>query len=378
MTKYKIYKYIIDTCVFLYYCYELYNHEIKNMPYIMFFHNILDIPFNTTSLKIHHVINAVYASTYIFDIKTNSRKELLYTFLKCEYCTLFLSMKKLTGYISKNLVLKQFFERTFEICFFISFVYYRLYKTFNILLDMDSIYKDVGFIYHGGIYIIYILNLYRFTKMIKKICNISEEYIKIRTRDTINIFQYIYFIIPIYNIISIKKITPIIALLDSMAVSIYCFFSHMYISNYYKSLIKKKKVNPHLYLYEKISIHLRSYIGICIVLSCKKISIDFIIIIISWISHSYMINNFIIDYYKEFHLEPHILKHEKMLYKLPIFFDNLCLYLLSNHYEKLVVYTFLFCMIFIMYIKPFGKNNHHELMYQFITNFMITRGINHP
>lgn len=37
MTKYKIYKYIIDTCVFLYYCYELYNHEIKNMPYIMFF-----------------------------------------------------------------------------------------------------------------------------------------------------------------------------------------------------------------------------------------------------------------------------------------------------------------------------------------------------
>lgn len=287
-------------------------------------------------------------------------------------------MKKLTGYISKNLVLKQFFERTFEICFFISFVYYRLYKTFNILLDMDSIYKDVGFIYHGGIYIIYILNLYRFTKMIKKICNISEEYIKIRTRDTINIFQYIYFIIPIYNIISIKKITPIIALLDSMAVSIYCFFSHMYISNYYKSLIKKKKVNPHLYLYEKISIHLRSYIGICIVLSCKKISIDFIIIIISWISHSYMINNFIIDYYKEFHLEPHILKHEKMLYKLPIFFDNLCLYLLSNHYEKLVVYTFLFCMIFIMYIKPFGKNNHHELMYQFITNFMITRGINHP
>ena len=381
MIQYKIYKDVIDTCVCLFCCYELYNMEIINTPYIMLTYSIIDLPFNTTSLKVHHVITAIAALTYIYDTKTMERHDMLYEFLKCEYCTLFLSLKKLINHVSNTFAYFKYTkvcEDLLKICFFLSFVYYRLYKPFDILIQMDSTYLDVGLIYHIGVYSMYVLNLYWFTKMIKKFCRTMEKHIVVRNTDIINLSQYVYFIIPFYNILSIKRISLIIALLDSISVGIYCFFVHMYNADYYKSLVNKTRVNPDLYLYEKISIHLRSYMGLCVVCLSKDIVNDFLLIIISCIFHGYMINKFMIYYYNEFDLQPCVLKHEKIIHKIPIFFDNLCLYLISNHYEKLVVNSFLFIMLFIMIIKPFGKNNHQYMLYPFITNFMITRGINHP
>ena len=69
---------------------------------------------------------------------------------------------------------------------------------------MDSTYVDVGLIYHIGVYSMYILNLYWFTKMIKKFCRTMEKHIVVRNTDIINLSQYVYFIIPFYNILSIK------------------------------------------------------------------------------------------------------------------------------------------------------------------------------
>ena len=81
MIQYKIYKDVIDTCVCLFCCYELYNMEIINTPYIMLTYSIIDLPFNTTSLKVHHVITAIAALTYIYDTKTMERHDMLYEFL---------------------------------------------------------------------------------------------------------------------------------------------------------------------------------------------------------------------------------------------------------------------------------------------------------
>ena len=97
---------------------------------------------------------------------------------------------------------------------------------------MDSTYVDVGLIYHIGVYSMYVLNLYWFTKMIKKFCRTMEKHIVVRNTDIINLSQYVYFIIPFYNILSIKQISLIIALLDSISVGIYCFFVHIYNADY--------------------------------------------------------------------------------------------------------------------------------------------------
>ena len=239
--------------------------EIINTPYIMLTYSIIDLPFNTTSLKVHHVITAIAALTYIYDTKTIERHDMLYEFLKCEYCTLFLSLKKLINHVPNTFAFQIYkgAGRFIENLFFPFVCIYRLYKPFDILIQMDSTYVDVGLIYHIGVYSMYIEFILVY-KDDKKICRTIEKHIVVRNTDIINLSQYVYFIIPFYNILSIKQISLIIALLDSISVGIYCFFVHMYNADYYRSLVKKTRVNPDLYLYEKISIHIRSYMGLCV------------------------------------------------------------------------------------------------------------------
>lgn len=373
MSRYKIYKDVTDTCVCLYCCYELYNSKLINAPYVMFFYSILDLPFNTTSLKIHHGVAAICALTYICSESTKAKHDFLLQFMKCEYSTIFLCLNNFLGYIqNKNSIIKMA-RKSSQVAFVVSFFQYRICNIFNILVNNGE-YLNGNIIYHIGTYALYTLNLYWFTKIIRKISKLLHYYISLNITRILYIQQYLYLSVPFYNGVIIGSNVSVSYILYYFATCVYCLFGYMYNNDYYNSLMNKTKVNPHFYLYEKFSIHFRSFVGLFAVSLYKGSKFDFIFVLISFISHIYMLNYFYIDYYKEFHIPPMVLKHEKNVYKLPIVFDNICLYLLCEPYDKHMVNTLLFLLIFITYVQPFGKNNYHCIIYPFIMNYMAIRG----
>jgi hypothetical protein len=374
MNKYKIYKEVIDICICLYSCYELYNREIINIPYVMFFYSIFDLPFNTTSLKIHHSVTAICALIYIFTEPTQDKHDFLLQFMKCEYSTLFLCLKNLLEYAQNRNLLITIAIKSMELVFVVSFFYFRIFNIFDILVNSHE-YLNNNALFYLGTYTLYILNLYWFTKILRKITKILQYYVSINTEQIMYAQQYIYFLVPFYNGIIIASNVSLLYLLDAVATSIYCLFGYVYNNGYYNSLVNKTRMNPHLYLYEKISIHIRSCIGLLSVCLYKCSTIDFILIIISFSSHIYMTKEFYIDYYKEFYEKPGVLKHEKNVYKLPILFDNICLYFFCEPYDKTMVNTILFLFIFITYIQPFGKNEYHYVLYPFIMNYIVIHGL---
>lgn len=373
MSRYKIYKDIIDTSVCLYCCYELYNRTVINAPYVMFFYSILDLPFNTTSLKIHHAITAISSLAYICDDISKDKHDCLLQFMQCEYSTVFLCTKKLLENYSNKTPIINIGIRTSQVAFVITFLYYRLYNQFDILSKMNSI--NANYTNQICIHVLYLINIYWLTKIFKKITPIWQFYVPTASHDVYYLTQYMYITIPIYNTLIMTSNVYWSSVLYIISSFINSFSAYIYNVDYYESLTCKQRVNPHLYLYERMSVHVRSHIGLLAVCLYRDVTMDVLFVIFSLVTHVYSMYNFHLDYYREFHLKPHVLKHEKIIYKLPVFFDNLCLYLISGHYEKTVVHTFLYLILFISFVQPFGPNTHHHLFYPFVSNFLVVRGI---
>ena len=236
---------------------------------------------------------------------------------------------------------------------------------FTIGTSMDM--AELGIAYCVLFCTFYLLNLYWYVKIAQKYARLIywTEY------DTHFCAQYMYALLPLINVFYYPRYITLLHCIDIISVSIYVSICHFYHSDYYQSLSKKMPVNPHYYFYQKIATHIRSAVGILLVFSINDFFISYIVIIVSFVMHTNMCYHFYVDYYKEFHIPPHVLKHQKMIYKIPVYFDNICLFALCDNYYKIVIVTALITFAFITYVQPFGKNSHHFLFLPFLSNFLI-------
>lgn len=360
--NYELYKKYVDFSVILYCCYEAYTQRLVNSPYILLIYSILDYPFNTTSLKIHHIACVLCSLLYICGEKRDYETQFLLKLLRFEYSTVFLQLHSYFNTVNIGIENHKYVNQLFFVC---TFTYYRIYNMFTISTTVDM--AELGIAYCALFCTLYLLNLYWYVKIAHKYARLIywTEY------DTHFCAQYMYALLPITNVYFYPRYITMLHCIDIMTISFYSSICHFYRRDYYQSLSKKMPVNPHYYFYEKIATHIRSATGLFVVCYVNETLVSYILIIMSFVMHTNMCYYFYIDYYKEFHIPPHVLKHQKMIYKIPVYFDNICLFALCDYYHQIVIVTALITFAFITYVQPFGKNSHHLLFLPFLSNYLI-------
>lgn len=368
--KYALYKNIFDLCTIGYCAIEIYTSNIVYTPSIIFLYSILDLPFCSNSMKIHHCLCILSRYTYIFDEKSMAKVQLTNELLKCEYSSLFL-----LTYNIINICYPRHLQRNIKsilIFLFIStFLYYRIYRMFFLLCNNEELYNSLNICYKICFWGIYTLNLYWLSKIFKKITRKMDFYLLYNHKMNIYSLQYMYFLLPIYNVYTYKNQFDIFNVIDLISVSQYSIFYYLSMHNNYCSLIYKKPSNPDYYFYERIFLQIRSFTSILnIYTKLNNISTP-LVITFSWAMHLIMMEYFYIDYYSTLKKMPYIVKYQKRLYQIPVFMDVIYIALLLKYRDQCLLLSIILFHI-CCYYKDIKHINYTYTM-PIIMNYFIVK-----
>ena len=344
MRKYIIYKHVIDITCILYCCYETYISRIEHSPYILVLQHVMDMPFASMSLCIHHITNMLC-------VMDNS-DAMIY---RIHYSTLILLLYK----FSQEFKIHSNVQKVMKVLSVVTFIYFRNINLFNVLTTSPTIYINI----------LYIVNVYWLSLILGKTARVLYYYYPWQKYDSHLYAQYLYVAIPVINVLTFPHDMSWFHVIDIYIVFISAIIYHLYHNNYYESFARRIPIEPDYYFYEKIALQLRSIVGLINVCIFNNVDYGHIIIPISLSLHCQMAYLFYKDYYNNSNAG--VFKYQRLIFKVPLFYDALCLYVFADLHVRTVFYTTIFLALCCSYNRTFGKNDDHLLMMPFLMNYLI-------
>lgn len=366
---------------------------------IIFTHAITDIFFVNTELAVHHICIMLFISyKYIYNVESESVyfvKELISTEVSTLFYVLVYYLKDMKHKLDIVSVNKKSIQKVFHIMetsnlflFFGSFFYTRIYNYFYTIIMNPNVnvllhdYYDNNIIssihIYSGLFGLYLLNLYWFIVMCKKIYKmLFSKYDSYFSAEWI--LQFFYFLnIPlavyVYSFSSAPYIETQYYILDIMGIVFLSITSYYYHHSNYKGLINEgesfnclNKSRVWYYVTDNFGITLRSFMCILtkslIEQSPMFTFLTSVLFIQNVISFSHILYYLLNESLHNSHYLYNSISSEhseiiNFLIGSTIVFDTITISINSS--RELMIYNCLivYILVAVMIIKPFYKFNH--------------------
>ena len=345
--------------------YEM-NFGYEYLPSLLCGYFFLDIfVHKKTEIFFHHLISFILSYYFYLSQKNNTLDQVLEIVnlgVCMEYSNIFLFLKNIFDESNVN----SNFKLINELCFVISFIYFRIIKEYYFIKNNDftklyNVFGDQSYLIFITIYSFFLLNLYWFVIILKKI---YKKILKNRIIDSIIYSEYFLVYANLFN--------PIYILIKNL----YDFKWYYYFDTlgivflsiinvlYHNMHIFKLVYNNNRFIYQRFINYNNFRLKIFntryffyIITFC--IHIDKLILLVyvffSFLIHTIVISN--LEYLYEYNFRnTNQIKKYNIINLIPVFFN---VFLCSIYFDKYVIENLLICYLLFLveYIKPFYNQN---------------------
>ena len=371
-------------CYNMYLCYYV-NTEYLNLslPVILTYFG-LDLFICKYDIKLHHIsILFLIAFNYKYNVSIADSEISIIPLYKTEISTIFYSIKVI---MKNNAFFKKYFSHLNDILFFTTFIKFRIYDVYSIVLVNPTFYSQMAkytntifkqcFLY-VPIYCFYGLNVYWFLIMCKifakSLIKKCKSYDLIKIREFLTQYTLFFNILAVGYIYSFSKRQYYI--IDMTGVSILAMNSYIYHNKIYTYLCEKKEINYmdndiiEPLLNDNLSIHVTSLLYNLTCAFTYDNSDLSAVFYISLILHANAIYHYILYLIKSKSNENKIMYNDESSNEListtnfytvlPVTYDILFgLFNATNINNKINILLVSYVLFLILYINPFYELNH--------------------